>query len=244
MELGRVDIITEVSKLASYMAMPREGHLDAVIHVFSYLKLKHNSRIVFDPTYPELGTTGTDLQEWKHFYGNVKEAIPPDASLPRGKEVDLRLYVDSDYAGEKRTRRSRTGFFIFLNSALVDWLSKRQGTIETSGFGAEFVAMKVGMETLRGHRYKLRMVGVPLSGPSYIYGDNMSVINNTQRPESTLKKKSNEICYYAIRESVVMGKSITAHIDTHNNSTDLATKVMVGAKQAHLVSKLLLNIYD
>ena len=41
------------------------------------------------------------------------------------------------------------------------------------------------METLRGIRYKLRMLGVPVGGPTYIYGDNMSVVNNTSKPEST-----------------------------------------------------------
>jgi hypothetical protein len=58
--------------------------------------------------------------------------------------------------------------------ALIIWLSKRQPTIETSVFGAEFVAMKHGIETLRGLRYKLRMMGVPLTGPTFIYGDNKS----------------------------------------------------------------------
>ena len=48
---------------------------------------------------------------WKSFYGDVKEAIPLDAPEPRGKEVDLRLYVDADHGGDKKTRRSRTGFF-------------------------------------------------------------------------------------------------------------------------------------
>ena len=81
--------------------------------------------------------------------------------------------------------------------ALIAAVSKKQPTIETSVFGAEFVAMKHGMETLCGIRYKLHMMGVPISGPSYIYGDNMSVIHNTQRPESVLKKKSNQICYHA-----------------------------------------------
>ena len=60
-------------------------------------------------------------------------------------------------------------------------------------FGAEFVAMKIFLETLSGIRYKLRIIGVLISGPSYIYGDNMSVIYNTQHPEYTLKKKSNSI---------------------------------------------------
>jgi hypothetical protein len=73
--------------------------------------------------------------------------------------------------------------------------------------------MKQGMEALRGLRYtKLRMMGVAISGPSCIYGDNMSVIHNTQRPESILKKKSNSICYHAIREAVAMGECVTGHI--------------------------------
>ena len=48
-ELGRVDIITKVSTLPSHMAMPREGHLEAIFHVFAYLNIKHNSRLVLDP---------------------------------------------------------------------------------------------------------------------------------------------------------------------------------------------------
>jgi hypothetical protein len=51
-ELGRIDMITEVSILSSHTALPREGHRDAVFHLFAYLKRKHNSRLVFDPTYP------------------------------------------------------------------------------------------------------------------------------------------------------------------------------------------------
>jgi len=117
--------------------------------------------------------------DWKSFYGNVEESIPSNAPEPGGKDVDLRLYIDSNHAGVKRTRRSHTGFFVFMNTALVQWFSKQQATIETSVFGAEFVAMKIGMESLRGLRYKLCMMGVGISGPSYIYGNNMLVIYNT-----------------------------------------------------------------
>jgi hypothetical protein len=163
--------------------------------------------------------------DWKSFYGNVEESIPSNALEPRGKDVDLRLNVNSDHAGEKRTHRLRTSFFVFMNTALVQWFSKQQATIETSVFGAEFVAMKIGMESLRGLCYKLRMMGVGISGPSYMYGNNMSVIHNTQRPESLLKKKSNSICYHAIRESVAMGESLTGHIGMNENVGDLATKV-------------------
>ena len=137
------------------------------------------------------------------------------------------------------------GFFIFVNSALVMWMSKKQPTVETSVFGAEFVALKHGVETLRGLRYKLRMMGVPISGPSHVFGDNMSVIYNMQKPESMLKKKSNQICYHAVRESVAMGETLTGHIAMAENPADLATKIIPGGqKRAHLVNKLLFDLYD
>ena len=227
-ELGRVDIIMEVSTLASHMAFPREGHLEAVFHVFAHL---NNARLVLDPLYPEIDEKNFQRHDWKNFYGDVKEAIPTDAAELRGKEVELHLYVDSDHAGDKRTRRSHSGFFIFLNSALIDWLLKKQATIETSVFGAEFIAMKHGVERLRGLHYKLQTMGVPLSGPSYVYGDNMLVIHNTQRPESTLKKKSNQICYHFIRECVAMGECLIGHISTHENPADLATKILGGGQK-------------
>ena len=243
-ELGRIDVITEASLLASQLALPRESHMDALLHVFAHLRDKHNARLALDPTYPDINLQDFIGCDWKQYYGDVAEAIPPDAPKPRGKDVDLRMYVDSDHAGEKKTRRSRTGFFIFLNSALITSLSRKQPTIETSVFGAEFVALKNGMESLRGLRYKIRMMGIPLENPSYILGDNMSVIKNTQTPESTLKKKSNSICYHFCRESVAMGESLTAHVPTNDNLADLATKVLFGKKRRGHVKKLLYDLYN
>jgi hypothetical protein len=56
-ELGRVDIATEISFLSPHLSYPREGHLDAALHVMGYLKQKHNSRLIFDPTYPDINVS-------------------------------------------------------------------------------------------------------------------------------------------------------------------------------------------
>jgi hypothetical protein len=90
--------------------------------------------------------------------------------------------------------------------APIVWFSIRQPTVESSVLGAEFVAMKNGIETTRGLRYKLRMMGVTIEVPTYVYGNNMSVVHNTQRPESVLKKKIKTIFYHTVRESAAMGK--------------------------------------
>ena len=104
--------------------------------------------------------------------------------------------------------------------------------------------MKTGVEALRGIRYKLRMMGVPLTGPTYIYGDNMSVIYNTSRPESTLKKKSNYICYHAVREAVASGECLTTHCKTGDNYSDMMTKVLYGQKKRDNVACILYDIWD
>ena len=144
---------------------------------------------MLDPTYPEIDESAFKKCDWKEFYGVIREPVPPNAPAPHGKPVDLRLFVDSSHADDQKVRRSRTGYFVYMNMAPIKWLSKKQATVETAVFGAEFVAMKIGMEDLRGICYKLHMIGVELSGPTYIYGDNMSVIHNTQSPESTLRKE-------------------------------------------------------
>ena len=68
--------------------------------------------------------------------------------------------------------RSCTGMLVYLNSALVYYSSKKQNSVETSSFGAEFIAMKQCCEYLRRLRHKLRMFGIPVEGPSVIFGDN------------------------------------------------------------------------
>jgi hypothetical protein len=111
-ELGRIDIITEVSMFSSHLCLSSEYHLEAVFHVFAYLGLHHNAIVVFDPTYLSVDMGTFIKTDWKSMYGDVKEMITYDATVSCGNEFDLHLLVDSDRAGEKFTRRSRTGFFI------------------------------------------------------------------------------------------------------------------------------------
>jgi hypothetical protein len=100
--------------------------------------------------------------------------------------------------------------------------------------------MKVATETLRGLRYKLRMMGIPLSGPSYVFSDNQSVLCNTTAPESMLKKKSNSIAYHCVREAVAMEEIVTAYEPTDSNLGDLMTKALPGREhRSWLIRRIL-----
>jgi hypothetical protein len=126
-ELGRVDIITEVSMLGSQLACPRDGHLMEAAHrIFAYLDDKHDSCMVFDPTHVEIEMSTFKECDWQEFCGDVREPMPPNVPSPRGEEVEIRLHVESDHAGDQLVMLSRTGCFTFLNSAPLIWFSKRQ----------------------------------------------------------------------------------------------------------------------
>ena len=236
-ELARIDIATEVSMLATYSAAPRQGHLAAVLHVFAYLKAHSRSRLVLDPSYlPEVPAPEYD---WTDFYGDVKEPIPPDCPEPRGKSAQTTAFIDSDHAAVLVSRHSRTGVLVYLQSAPVIWYTKKQGSIETSSFGSEFSAMKTGTEIIIGLRYKLRMMGVPLDGPTRIRADNMSVVNNCSRPESQLKKKSNSIAYHFCREVIASKAVHVSYEPTATNLADMLTKTQDATTRSRLASSVL-----
>jgi hypothetical protein len=72
--------------------------------------------------------------------------------------------------------------------------------------------MKQATEYIRGLRYKLRMMGITVDEPAFVFGDNQSVLANTTSTGSTLKKKSNAIAYTLfVRDVLVMnGKRLTS----------------------------------
>ncbi len=110
----------------------------------------------------------------------------------------------------------RTSFLIYFNSALIDWLFKKLLTIKCQSLVPNSLLGRLDLiDSVDSN--KLHMMGVKIDRRNYIYGDNMSVIHNTQQPDSILKKKLSSICYHAICEFVTMGESLTTHIQTLEN---------------------------
>ena len=110
------------------------------------------------------------------------------------------------------------------NKTPIDWFSKRQNTVETATFGSEFMAARIAVDQIVDLCYTLRMLGVPLTGPSFVFGDNQSVINSVSIPQSTLKKRHNLLSYHRVREAQAAGFVCFIHIDGKNNPADICTK--------------------
>ena len=245
-ELGRVDILVEVSVLSQYQCNPREGHLATLYRIFWYLKCKLKEcvgRLVFDSVTPQIDERlfhPQDPEVWKEFYPDAEEMLPPNAPPARGLKVKISCYVDADHAGNLVTRRSHTGIIIYINNSPIIWFSKRQNTVESASFGSEFVALRIATDLVEALRYKLRMFGVELDGPADIFCDNKSVVTNASVPTSVLNKKHNSICYHRVREAHTAGMIRVGWIEGEYNKADIATKTTLPTKRRHeLVSTIL-----
>ena len=73
--------------MSSHMALPREGHLEQLFHIFSYLSKYHNSIMVFDPSDPVVDESKFQRKDWTSSeFGHVhgKQEMPPNMLEPQG----------------------------------------------------------------------------------------------------------------------------------------------------------------
>jgi hypothetical protein len=241
--LGRIDIAFAASSLSRFSACPREGHLNRVLRVFGYLKKNKNRRVIVDSRDP-IYVGGEDAmqqdftQSFQNQYPDAKEEIDAKIPPPLIDEIEITAFVDSDHAHDLTTRRSITGLLILVGRTPVFILSKRQGAIETSTYGAEFCGMRTAVEEVQSVRYMMRCLGVKVSYASLVCGDNLAVIQNCTVSDSLLKKKHVAIAYHKSREAAAAGMIHPMKVLSKDNFADLLTKAMAGPAFWSLMERL------
>jgi Reverse transcriptase (RNA-dependent DNA polymerase) len=226
--LGRFDIQCAVATMSSFRTAPRQGHLDRLKRIYGYLKRKPDAAIRFRTGIPNhKAVYEPDVYDWLYsVYGNVSEDIPKDAPKPRGKPVQTTTYEDANLMHDLVTGRSMSGILHMINQTPVQWFAKKQNLVETATYGSEFMVARQATEQIIDLRYTLRMLGVPLEGPSWMFGDNKSVVTSSTIPHSTLDKRWNALSYHRVREAIAAGIIIFQHIDGKSNPSDVLTKFL------------------
>ena len=78
-KLERIDIFFYMSLLSSHVALPRDGHLHAAVHVMAHVGQRCNSLKMFNLSYPEIDHSVFNKCNWSEFYWDAKETIPMNA---------------------------------------------------------------------------------------------------------------------------------------------------------------------
>ena len=95
--------------------------------------------------------------------------------------------------------------------------------------------MKQCPEYLRGLRYKLRMMGIPVLGPTYVSRDNQYVLANSSVSKSQLRNKSHSIAYHFVREGVAHDEWRTAYVNTHSTIATCRFIILVDTSEGDYV---------
>lgn len=195
----RPDIAYAVSVLAQHFERPTQDHWDAFIHVLQYLKSTKDLFIHYNT--PDNRTVEGN-QSW---------------SCPHG-------HSDADWAGDKSTRRSTTGYVFKLFGGAISWKSKLQATVALSSTEAEYRSTTEAGQEAVWLRLLLKSFNDDSPEPTTLHCDNLGAIQLTSKSTFHARTKHIEIHYHFIRELVSMKTVCLKHCPTERMIADILTK--------------------
>ncbi|XP_062006043.1 uncharacterized mitochondrial protein AtMg00810-like [Rosa rugosa] len=175
------------------------------------------SRFMHEPRQPHMAVALRVVRYLK--------SSPGQGLLLRSHDsLNLRAFCDSDWAGCPITRRSTTGYCIFLGSSLISWRTKRQKTVSLSSAEAEYRAMA-----------DLHM---PISSPAILHCDNQSALHIAANPVFHERTRHIEMDCHFIRDKILQGEVVTQHVISSQQLADVFTKALGKEKFKSLMCKL------
>jgi hypothetical protein len=184
----------------------------------SYLATMRFAQIRVLTGEPDNSDLKNEEYNWtKAVYGDIKEKVPEGIPDPLGNYVTLSLYYDANLYHHVVTGWSVTGILHFMNKMPIDWYSKKQATVETASYSSKFIVhtlVSIGLLT-SGLPYT-SYLNVPIHDVSYIFGDNMTIVQSATHHHAKLHKHHNALSFHCVQE-VIMSKHI---IMTHMPGMD------------------------
>jgi len=166
-----------------------------------------------DPREPHLAAL-------KRILRYVRGTLHMGLLLRPSRSSDLMVYSDADWAGCPDTRRSTSGYAVFLGDNLVSWFSKRQNTVSRSSAEAKYRAVAEATWL----RQLLLELHAPSRRASLVYCDNISAVYMSSNPVQHQRTKHIEIDLHFVRERVALGDARVMHVPTSAQYADIFTK--------------------
>jgi hypothetical protein len=144
--------------------------------------------------------------------------------LQASSSTALTAYTDADWAGCPDTRRSTSGFCIFLGDALISWSSKRQAVVSRSSAEAEYRGVANAAAECCWLRNLLHELNVDVHKASIIFCDNVSAVYLSDNPVHHKRTKHVELDIHFVRERTALGQLRVLHVPTRHQFADIVTK--------------------
>jgi Reverse transcriptase (RNA-dependent DNA polymerase) len=207
----RPDIAHAVSMCSRFSHNPSDAHLTAAKKILRYIKRSPMDKLLID--------------------GKINGEIT--------NKMIIEVYCDADWAGDKLTRRSTTGYVIKVNNSIVSWLSKKQESTAKSTAEAEIIAMGTAIkETIWIENLLIELD--PKCDPYInIYCDNQSAITIVNQDMANTRSKHIAVNYHFIQDYIKKGNVTLQWISTGLQLADIFTKPLDRIKFHNIKDKII-----
>jgi hypothetical protein len=154
----------------------------------------------------------------------VKGTLDLGMHFSSSPTTSLTAYSDADWAGCPDTRRSTSGYCIYLGDNLISWSSKRQTTVSRSSAEAEYRAVAHAVAECCWVRQLLGELHHPLSSATVVFCDNVSTVYMASNPVQHHRTKHIEIDIHFVRKKVSLGQVRVLHVPSAHQYADIMTK--------------------
>jgi hypothetical protein len=154
----------------------------------------------------------------------LKGTLHYGLSLLRSTNTNITAYSDADWAGCPDTRRSTSGYCVFVGDNLVAWSSKRQTTVSRSSAEAEYRGVANAVAETCWLRQLLLELHRPPARATVVYCDNISAMYLSSNPVQHQRTKHVEIDLHFVRDRVSLGEVKVLHVPSRFQYADIFTK--------------------
>ena len=168
----------------------------------------------------------------------LKGTLGQGILLRSDSNLTLQGWCDSDWAACPITRRSLTGWLVFLGQSPISWKTKKQNTVSRSSAEAEYRSMAAITCELKWLKGLLLSLGVNHPKAVKLYCDSQSALHIAKNPVFHERTKHIEIDCHFVRDAVTAGLIDPVYVPTHTQLADIFTKDLGKPQFDTLLSKL------